>query len=63
MTVLSAAKTAGYKWFVSTKSAAWVLSTSFIVLIVPMILSMERESNQEDAASAMHTLTGGEKKS
>jgi uncharacterized membrane protein YoaK (UPF0700 family) len=50
------------RWFSSTKKAAWTLSTTFIVLIVPMILSMDRESVHEEQANAMHALTGGEKK-
>ena len=50
------------EWFASTKKAAWTLSTTFIVLIVPMILSMDRDSQQQEQASAMHALTGSDKK-
>lgn len=50
------------EWFASTKKAAWTISTTFVVLVVPLILSMDRESQSEEQASAMHALTGGEKK-
>ena len=50
------------RWLASVKKASWTLSTTFIVLFVPMILSMDRDSLQEEQASAMHALTGGDKK-
>jgi hypothetical protein len=53
---------ASSKWLASTKKAAWTLSTTFIVLVVPLILSMDRESASEEAANAMHALTGSDKK-
>jgi hypothetical protein len=49
------------EWWNSTKKAAWTVSTTFIVLIVPLIISMDRESASEEQASAMHALTGAEK--
>jgi hypothetical protein len=45
-------------WFKSTKKAAWTLSTTFIVLIVPLIISMDRDT----AKSELNALTGGDKK-
>lgn len=51
------------EWWTATKKASWTISTTFIVLIVPLIISMDRESASEEQASAMHALTGSEKKS
>lgn len=44
-------------WFASTKKAAWTLSTTFIVLIVPLIISMDRDTSKAE----MNALTGGDK--
>jgi hypothetical protein len=45
-------------WLKSTKKAAWTLSTTFIVLIVPLIISMDRDTSKAE----MNALTGGDKK-
>lgn len=50
------------EWWSSTKKAAWVLSTTFIVIALPLQISMDRDRAGEEQASAMHALTGGEKK-
>lgn len=47
------------QWFGSSKKAAWTLSTTFIVLIVPLIICMDRDGQAADAESQTFALTGG----
>lgn len=47
------------QWFKSSKKAAWTISTTFIVLVVPLIICMDRDGQQADAESQNFALTGG----
>jgi hypothetical protein len=50
------------KWYASTSKAAWIASTTFIVLIVPLVISMEREQVVvESENQQMNVLTGDKK--
>lgn len=50
------------KWYASTSKAAWIASTSFLILIVPLVISMEREQVVvESENQQMNVLTGDKK--
>ena len=50
------------RWYAGTSKAAWTASTTFIVLIVPLIISMDREQQVvESENQQLNALTGGQK--
>lgn len=63
LTLPQAVSTAGYasrKLFTSFKKAAWIASTTVLVLLVPLIIEMDREQQLlEMEKEQMNVLTGG----
>ncbi len=51
---------AAKKLFASFKKAAWITSTTLLVLLVPLIIEMDREQQMlEMEKEQMNVLTGG----
>ncbi|TVU27209.1 hypothetical protein EJB05_29805, partial [Eragrostis curvula] len=43
----------------STGKAAWIAGTTFLVLVVPLIIEMDREQQLNDLELQQHALLGG----